>query len=496
MKKSIQQIVTNGAVLIMILSVLSGCTSDFEEINSNPNEPEMVETSQLLTSAIKSAKETLFSQETSSILYAQFWAETDYTDVSTYATPQSSFYKFYNGPLADLQTIINYNTNEETKSEVLTSGSNANQLAVARILKAWIFMNVTDIWGDIPYSEALKGRNNSSPKYDEQSDIYADIIKELKEASNQIALDELTVKGDILYNGDMLKWKKFANSLLLRIGMRLSKVSPQEGKDLVVKALSDGIFESNKDNALYQHLDDENNANGHYINFIRRQDYAISNTMISYMSAGTQSSVYDPRIDKYAKPAENPNYDNGINLYINNIGGMPYGVSTEVATALPNTYSSFPGDAVKSKTSPTIFMSYPELLFIKAEAIQRNWISGDAERTLKDAIKASMDFWEIPTSVANSYIEGVNFDPSKALQTIITQKWIALYMQGITAWSDWRRTGLPELTPGPYTQATNEIPRRRAYDSEEYTLNGANVRAAIERQGPDDFQTRMWWDKQ
>ncbi len=493
MKKSFQQIILNGAVLFLILT---GCTSDFEEINSNPNEPIMVETSQLLTSAIKSAKETLFSQETSSILYAQFWAETDYTDASTYSSPESSFYKFYNGPLADLQSIINYNSDEETKSEVLKSGSNANQLAVARIMKAWVFLNVTDTWGDVPYSEALQGRNNSSPKYDNQADIYTDIIKELKEASAQIALDELAVKGDILYNGDMIKWRKFANSLLLRIGMRLSNVSPQEGKELVIKALTDGIFESNEDNALYKHLDDENNANGHYINFIRRQDYAISNTMISYMSAGTQSSTYDPRIEKYAKPAESPQYNNGINLYINNIGGMPYGVSTEVATALPNTYSSFPGDAVKSKTSPTIFMSYPELLFIKAEAIQRNWIDGDAEQTMKEAINASMDFWEIPNNLAIAYIEGINFDSNEALKTIITQKWIALYMQGVTAWSDWRRTAYPVLTPGPYTQATNEIPRRRAYTSEEYTLNGVNVREAIERQGPDNFETRMWWDKQ
>ncbi|MFD2789320.1 hypothetical protein KCTC52924_02000 [Arenibacter antarcticus] len=484
------------ALVFTCYITLIGCTTDFEEINTNPNSPEFVETSQLLAAAQSNAKSTLFTRERTSMMYAQHWAETDYTDESTYANPESSFYSFYSGCLADLEAIIKLNTDEKTKSSVVVSGSNNNQLAVARILKAWVYMNLTDIWGEVPYSEALQGNLNASPKYDPQSEIYTDLIKELKEASLQIEADDLPVKGDIIYNGDMMKWRKFANSLLLRIGIRLSKVAPETGKKIVVDALAAGIFESNDDNALYTHLEDENNANDHYINFIRRQDYAVSNTMIAYMEAGSLSAVFDPRIEKYANPAENPDPSNGNVFYIGDYGGMPYGLTSEAALDLSNTLSSFPGDAVRSKTTPAILMSYPELLFIQAEAIERGWIAGEAKDKMKEAVAASMGYWEISDEKAQIYIDGLLIDPNSMIETIMTQKWIALYMQGITAWSEWRRTNYPVLSPGPYTQATDQIPRRRSYDSEELTLNGTNVKAAIERQGPDSFETRVWWDKE
>lgn len=478
-----------------ILILTTSCTEDFEDINANPNSPEIVQTSQLLSSAQRAAKSTLFSRERTGIIYAQHWSETDYTNISTFSNSEDSFYSFYSGCLANLQEIIRFNTDENTIPTVLESGATENQLAVARILKAWVFMNITDVWGDIPYFEAVQGNENASPKYDEQSLIYEDLVKELKEASIQINENELGVKGDIIYDGDMVKWRKFANSLLLRIGMRLSKVDSNTGQQIVVDALSAGVFESKDDNALYRHLEDESNANDHYLNFVRRDDYAISNTLISYMQAGGTSSVDDPRIAKYANPAAEPDPAVLEVFYIGDYGGMPYGIDGADALSLPNGLSSQPGEMVRSKTSPTIFMTYAETLFIKAEARERNWItSGNVVDMLEEAVLASMDFWEVSNVDAQNYFDGLTIDPD-LLETISTQNWLALYMQGITAWSNWRRTGYPILSPGPFTQETNQIPRRRSYNTDEYTLNGDNVRAAVTRQGPDNFDTRIWWDK-
>lgn len=488
---------TNNIIKLVfgILIITTSCTQDFENINKNPNSPEVVQTSQLLSSAQRAAKSTLYTRERMGIIYAQHWAETDYTDTSTFANSENSFYSFYSGALANLQEIIKFNSDENTIPQVLESGATVNQLAVARILKAWVYMNVTDIWGDIPYSEAVLGNDNASPKYDEQSAIYTDLVKELKEASSQVNESLPRVEGDIIYSGDMAKWRKFANSLLLRIGMRLSKVDAATGQQIVVDALNAGVFESKDDNALYRHLEDENNANDHYLNFVRRDDYAISNTLISYMQAGNLSAIDDPRIGKYANPAATPDPLVTEVFYIGNYGGMPYGIDGGDALSLANGLSSQPGDMVRSKTSPTIFMTYAETLFIKAEARERNWITtGTASELLEDAINASMDFWEVSSTDAQNYITGL-VPNANTLEAIGTQKWLALYTQGITAWSNWRRTGFPALTPGPYTQETNQIPRRRAYNSDEYTLNGDNVRDAVSRQGADDFETRIWWDK-
>ncbi len=433
------------------------------------------------------------------MLYSQQWAETDYTDESTFHNPESSFYPFYTGALKDLAEIIRLNSDEETIPTVVGSGMTNNQIAIAKILRSWLFMNVTDIWGDVPYTEALKGEENLlRPIYDSQKEIYSDLIVELIEARDMIVDEgDFPIKGDIIYDGDMTKWKKFSNSILLRIGLRLSEVEPEKGSELVLNSLESGVFDGPEDNAVYKHLDDDSNANRHYLNFLRRNDYGISSTMVSFMQAGTMSDVHDPRIEVYANPAENPEAgkkDSRI-PFIENYGGMPYGLTTEDASALSNTYSSYPGDAVRSRTTPTIFMSFSEVLFLKAEAMELNWILGDPIETMKEGVIANMEYWGIEESRYSTYVENINILSGDVSETILTQKWIALYTQGLTAWSSWRRTGSPKIEPGPFTQDTDEIPRRRAYDSDEYTLNTDNIKRVIDSQGPDSFETRVWWDK-
>lgn len=466
----------------MALSVLllaGSCTSEFEEINTDPNNPTKVPTAYLFTEAQKGSQAYFL---TTGMLYSQMWAETQYTGTSRYETAEASFYGMYSGPLADLQKIIELNTNEATLSDAAASGANVNQIAVARILKAWMFMQVTDIWGDIPYFEALQGRGSFAPAYTPQAEVYADLVKELSEASAQIDTGKRGIEGDIIYNGNMEMWRKFANSLLLRAGMRMSNADASAAQAAVNQALSAGVFDSNSDNALYQYLTDAANDNPYFQHFLTRTDYAISNVMVSELKA-----VNDPRLGIYGDPA--PNFAE--------VMGMPYGVSDAVAGSITNDDISFPGIAVRGADSPGLVMTYHETLFLQAEAAARGYTSADAAMLYTDAITASMQFWGVADADITTYLAQpeVAFDAGSAVQSVMEQKWLGMYMQGIEAWNDWRRTGFPALQPAPAAAENRGIPLRRAYTNDEYSLNRENVEAAVARQGADVMETAVWWDQ-
>lgn len=511
-------------LLALTMLMVGACTEDFDSINNNPNSPTEVPPSYLLTHAQRGLREIL---NTTGLLYAQMWSETQYTNTSRYDVEPLDFSEYYrgtqlatatsNGGLYDLQEIIRLNTDEETRDASAAFGSNNNQIAIARILKAWTYHRLTDIWGDIPYSEALQGRGNFAPSYDEQSAIYADLITELDEATAQIEEGAAGVDGDVIYEGNMAKWKLFAQSLKLRIGIRMSEVAPDAAQAAITSALSQGVFTSNDDNAVFQNLSDAANDNQYYEHFLTRTDYAISNVMDDYMSA-----INDPRLNIYASPTggslEAFAADNSAELFVE---GMPYGLSQDLAGSITNNSISFPGAAVRSATSPSLIMTYPEVLFIQAEAAARGWTGGDAGALYEQAITASMEFWNAQSAATDyasiygvsgieqsfdvtitaeeidAYLQqpAVAFTPANALQQIAEQKWVALYMQGLEAWSEWRRTGFPVLSPAPAAIDGRGIPLRRAYDQIEFDLNQVNYEAAIARQGANTMSTALWWDK-
>ena len=186
-----------------------------EEINTDPNNPTVVPTSYLMTGVQRSVLDLNYN--IMGMLYTQQWSETLYTGTSRYEQQAASFESYYEGPLLDLQHIIDLNTDLETKDAAAFSGANENQIAICRILKVLIFQMLTDIWGEIPYFDALKGGEDLSPKYDTQEAIYNHFVSELTEAAEQINLDAPGMDGDILSGGDMTAWKMFANSLKMRI---------------------------------------------------------------------------------------------------------------------------------------------------------------------------------------------------------------------------------------------------------------------------------------
>lgn len=466
--------------LILLGIIVFSCTKDFEEINTDPNNPTEVRTSYLMTNAQRGILKSNFN--TMGMIYSQHWAETQYTGTSRYLGDGESSERYYLGPLADLQRIIELNMDEDTKAYAALSGANENQIAICRILKVLVFQMITDIWGEIPYSDALKGRENFSPKYDLQEAIYEDLVTELTEAAEQIDLNGRGMDGDIIY-GNMEAWRLFANSLKMRVGIRMTEANPELAKEALESAFAGGVFASNKDDALYTYLDDANNYNPYYGYFLSASNNAISNTMVDYMD-----SVDDPRLPVYADPAQASN----------TIVGMPYGVNNSVAGSIPNDEISFPGQAVRQATTKGIIMTYSEVLFIMTEAAQRGWdVGGETAKTLyHKAITSSMEYWGVDATDITNYLANpeVAYDSDNFRQSIGDQKWISLYMNGIESWSEWRRLDYPLLKPAPDAVEGREIPRRLAYTQYEEDLN-IHVAEAISRQGPNVMETRVWWDK-
>ncbi|MEX0647638.1 MAG: SusD/RagB family nutrient-binding outer membrane lipoprotein [Balneolaceae bacterium] len=475
---------------VTMMTVLLVSCDDFGNINDDPNNPSQVRTELLLTNAQQSMSDVV--GHVMGTLWVQYIGETQYTDAQEYRNPNASFNDWYTGPLQNLQTIIRLNSDEETRGDVLSGGSNANQIAVARILKAYFYQMMTDRWGMIPYSAALQGKDNFAPSYDTQSDIYEDIISELKAAVDQMD-DGAGVRGDILFSGDMAQWALFANSLRARAALRLSDANATLAAAEFADAVDDGLVE---EDVMYPYLADADNENPWYTRFRTRTDYAIHETIADYMKG-----LEDYRITVYANAA--PDEDNGDDVVtFDEIVGMPF---LEDAGELPNAAISFPGSAIGAggpsvgvQSAPLPIITVAELNFAQAEAIERGWITGVAADYYYDGIEASWNQWgvyddaDFAAYIANTE---VLYGTADWEERIGTQKWIALFPLGFEAWSEWRRLEYPALEPNPFASSTNpEIPLRFTYPSSESTINGANYEAAVNEQGEDSPYTKVWWD--
>lgn len=480
----------NKIVLVTLVTVLFASCDDFGNINTDPNSPSQVRTELLLTNSQKGMSDKVGA--VMGTLWIQYLGETQYTDDQEYRNVNADFNGWYTTELQDLQTIIDLNTNEETAGDVLSGGSNANQIAVARILKAYFYMMITDRWGMVPYSEALQGRDNLQPAYDSQTAIYSDLIAELKAAADQIDPNTASVVGDIIFEGDMDQWVAFANSLRARAALRLSEVNASLGSTEFADAISDGIIQ---EDVMYPYLTSADNENPWYSRFRTRTDYAIHKTI-----ADTMKTLNDYRILMYANPA--PDADNGDSeVTFNEIVGMPF---AENAGDIPNSAISFPGSAIGAggpsvgqQDAPLPIITVAELEFAQAEAVERGWIAGVAADHYNAGIEASWNQWGVfDQTNFNAYIANpeVAYNSATWEEQIGYQKWLALFPNGYEAWSEWRRLGYPELEPNEWG-VLNEIPVRFTYPSSEATNNTENYNAAVEAQGPDGPLTNVWWDQ-
>jgi hypothetical protein len=486
-----------------------GCSKDFDKINDDPNNPSNVPTAFLLSGAQKGIADNTVDRWWGGSVgnqLAQYWSSNQYTSESRYQFRTNITNTYWNlfyagganatagnaqGGLVELQKIIDLCTTEPDKYS--TSGYPKNQIAVAKLLQSLVFQNLTDTWGSIPYSEAAKGVANTSPKYDNQKDIYIGILASIDSALAMIDDAKDGPSGDLLYGGDMGKWKMFGNSLKLRVAMRMADAEPTLASQKANEAVTAGIFASNADDAAYPYSASsiDGNPNWYDFNIDARNDFCGSNIMVDVLTG-----LGDPRIDFfYALPVD-------TNIHIGEI----YGLTEANGAGTDDAQVSQRSDLVMSQTFPGVLLDYAQMEFCLAEAVERGFITGNAKSHYDAGIQASMDFWsggtisatDIATYLAKA---DVDYDALKAggstwKQIIGKQKWIALYNQGIQGWAEWRRLdfGILQLPADGVLDGTG-IPNRLLYPTDEQRLNGTNYKAALSSQGPDVLSTKLWWDK-
>lgn len=506
-----------AATLLIFFS--PGCTKDFDEINTNPNSPTIAQAAPnlILTNAIEimtdRVHEIFLGHEMGSC-WVQHMAKVQYPDEDRYVPRMSvinnTWTSFYASSGYDVQTL--YNLGVERKND--------SYRGVALILKSYIVSVLTDEFGDVPYSQAFLGNDATpilSPVYDTQESIYGALLTNLEEANTLLTNSASSIGGDILYNNDLVLWRKFANSLRLRLLLRQSdRINPTTALTAIVNdPVTYPIINSNDDNAVLHYLGAAPNNNPITENRKTRDDHRVSETIIDIMWTNNPSMDY--RIAVYAKPPSAGG----------DWVGLPNGMtSTDAANYLGNglTKTSKMGDyftgydAAKSdysNSAPGMLMSYAEVQFILAEAVQRGFITASAKTAeeyytegvtgsyfqFADAIVANNTkygdpAWTITDYVADYLSSYGAFDPANALEQIRTEKWIAMFDQGLQAKFEWNRTNTPLLVPAIAGQNGDKIPVRAYYPSDESGRNPTNLKVAIDRQGPDDLDTKVWWDTQ
>lgn len=458
------------------------CKKDLADINKNPNGTENPQPNYLLTAAEKITADAIWGVDNnlnSSLLFIQHWAKIQYTDPDRYIFDNSSFTslwkQLYSQSVTDLNKIIAIGETQQ----------NNNYKGVALTLRSWAFQILTDAYGNIPYRQAGKIDSFLTPAYDTQKDVYLGLLDDLKTAQSLLDPNGTAIQGDAIYNNDIVKWKKFVNSLRLRIALRIADQLPAEAKQVITDIQSEGgkYFESNADLAalIYQ---DSPNQNPVSLTFDTRQDYRISKTIVDTLAA-----LNDPRLPVYAQGT-----DDAPHGYV----GVPNGLLTGDANNLGLSKTSRPGDYFRAPHAPAVILSYAEVLFDLSESASRGFITGDAADLYKQAISASLNQYAVnDAGTISSYLSqtAVQYDAANYKKSIGRQKWIALFGQGLEAFAEWRRLDYPQLKPAVAGDLGGQMPVRFIYPGSEQSLNGASYKKAVADQGKDLLTTKLWFDK-
>ena len=459
--------------------LFSKCEGNLSELNIDPNNAVNVEPSTLLTTAQYNFYNTLQGTTMNAdwgLLMVQQWAQNEYTEDSRY----NQDITFFNGTWSAMYANV---LKELDAAKTLVAGQDlsaaikTNKANILDVMSVQTFGFLTDGFGKIPYSEAIS--NNSLPMYDDQETVYKGMLATLENAVSTFSSSAPSfTSGDVVYNGDVSKWMKLTNSLMLRYAMRIVDVDPATASTYINLAASN-LISSNSDNALFTFQSSIARANPLFVNNSpqggNRDDYAVSEYLVT-----TLNNLGDPRLDEFAKPASS-----------GTIVGMPYGLSDNDATVLKPT-TSRPNDGVRSATTPHVIMSYAEVQFLLAEAYQRGILTGSAANAYNNGVTASMNYWGITNSAAiNNYLANNPYNAASWKESIGVQKWIALYMNGFEAWNEWRRLDFPQLS-APAAAVINTIPVRMPYPLSETQTNSAQLNAVTSN--PGDLTTKVWWD--
>ena len=449
---------------LALLGTTTSCQKDFEEINTNPNRPQQALPTALFNGSTKLFLKNTRNYTTSGMMFRS-WMQ--YTAQDTYTKESRFLYRDYAGDYlwrypyqvaGGYKDIIDLNTDPKTKELMTTYGKSENQIAAARIMLAYTFALLVETFGDVPYYsygspnperfQALQLEKYISPVYATQKEIYTDLLKELKEAAAQIVSDSYVFKeGDYIFETPD-KMRRFANSLRLRLAIRLKDVSDTELRNLAQQSIDElksgaAVMQSEADTVELQFDSDDTNPAPIYKEYFvsNRVDYSPSNSFVQLLKGQRGNFGVDPRLQKYFAPkgltkyqARDGRYTESDNL--NDYIGMPYGLDESMADFQfkSGVAVSFFSSRILQPNYAEVFMEYSEVCFLLSEA------NGWDNTWYKKGVEASMKKWGVNSTKITNFLNTI---PAANEENVLTQKYIALYMNPNEAWAEYRRTGYP-----------------------------------------------------
>jgi hypothetical protein len=500
-----------GVLGLMGMLSLQSCDKDFEETNTNPDATAKVIPQYVFTKAQYDGTTNMLNFLLGTMQYT-----TSYNDVagfgSKYNAAQISqtyaaFNNAYPNEINELGIVIKAVKDDETK---------VNLLAEARIWRVYCFSRLTDLYGDIPYSQAVMGYDSSvyKPAYDRQQDIYANLLSELEAAALSLDAAKPTFgAADLIYGGSTDKWKKFAYSLMLRLGMRMTKVDANAAKNWVTKAIAGGVITADADIAKMSYLSagQDINKNPLALN-LWNSDYIAQNG-----NTNTEGGKYQEVFISYLKATNDPRlpvisvvWNNGV---ADTSVALQKGMPATLTNAKPPNFVTFSEPNPKTillLNSPRLVFTAAESYFLMAEAALRGWYNGATAGALyQNGIQAALRQWAviggsagtISADAINNYVAANPLNTAGTfddqMKQIYTQFWVSIFPDAQEVFASFRRTGYPALVPNNYAgNATGgKFFRRMLYPLTEQTLNAESYAEAISRQGTNDLLTRIWWDK-
>ncbi|NOU47236.1 MAG: SusD/RagB family nutrient-binding outer membrane lipoprotein [Bacteroidales bacterium] len=479
-------------ILLVLIGITLSCTKNFEDFNTDKKRPVEVPGQFLFANAQKA-----FGDQTASTnvnlnnwkLFAQYFTETTYTDEANYDVVNRNcgsllFRTYYRDILVDLKDAKRVVTAEVAVGDDAIAVKQ-NRLLIIDILECFIYQELVDMFGDVPYSEALN-IENLYPVYDDAYSIYKDLVT--RTTSSVAALNESYGSfgaDDLYFGGDISMWKKFGNTLLVKLAINVSNIDPGYAGSIIEAAYAGGFAYGEHCSITYP---GESNSNPLFVDMIQsgRHDFVPANTIVDIMN-----NLEDPRRASYftlCDTSSNPDVQKLVYK-----GGI-YGESN------PFGQNSHMSDAIQESTFPMVIMDYTELAFYLAEAAEKGFsVGGSAATWYENGIRSSFDTWG-NTADVDAYLGKPEVAYATAAgtwkQKIGTQAYLAFYIRGFHGWTSWRRLGFPvlNLPPSPAESANGEVPRRHTYPINEQTLNEENYNAAASAVGGDELSTRIFWD--
>jgi hypothetical protein len=505
MKKLINTKITLALVACSML--ISSCTKDFKEINTDPNNTPNATPQQLLAPALVSTlgynmlRNRNFNNELMQVSVNMNDGE---GQVFRYDYRSTFSDNLWNGWYAELTNFKDIDTIARTQLHLNTSFQ-----GISLICQSWIYSLLTDTYGDVPYFQSHKAKKDMGgviePAFDKQKDIYLDIFKKLEQANTLLSAGVAIPRtSDPVYNGEILRWRKFGNSLYLRLLLRISGKA-EVSADVIAKIkdiveTNPGkypIISSTEESAILRWT-----GVPPYISplvAVREQDFRAPGVASFFID--NLVIWNDPRIDISLGA-------NGINRwaiapYQGAFAGVPSGYAPGAPVVRKSYFYSLTS-AASLQTEPLagMMMNHAEVKFILAEAALKGWISSSPESHYNDGVLSSIKMWlpnwNVPvlTYLQNADMQwssATNFD--ERMELIHLQKYYALFLVDLQQWFEHRRTGLPKLPKGAGLRNNGIMPARMTYPVYVQSTNPTNYQLAVASQGPDAISTQVWWQK-